>query len=112
MKLSNLWEALTAIGTVGAVLVALFGDWIKRTVVPPRLDVELSNTRGLRIPVNLLSPDGSQRESEARFYHVRVSNMRRRSDAHQVQLYLVRLDHIMVSASLREKASPDPILLT
>jgi hypothetical protein len=93
MKLSNLWEALTAIGTVGAVLVALFGDWIKRTVVPPRLDVELSNTRGLRIPVNLLSPDGSQRESEARFYHVRVSNMRR-------GLMLIRFNSISFGSTI------------
>ncbi len=81
-----------AIGTLGAVIVALFGHWLRSHVAPPQLKLSLSDARGVRTPTTLIAPDGTTRQTESRWYHVRVENQRRWSPATQVQVYLLRIE--------------------
>lgn len=67
-------EWWVAIGTIGAVLVALFGDWLKRWVFPPRFSLSLKSPSGVLTPVNLTAPDGTVSTKPGRYYHIRVTN--------------------------------------
>lgn len=63
-----------AIGTLGAVLIALFGDRWKRWLFPPRFKISLKSQAGAPTPVTLTAPDGTVRTEKGRYYHVRVAN--------------------------------------
>lgn len=82
-----------AIGTVGAVAVALFRDKLLSFVFPPRLLLELKDERGTKTRTFLKNPDdGTQRETVGRWYHGRVKNGRRWSPAAEVQVFLLRVE--------------------
>lgn len=85
-------QVATAIGTIGAVVVALFGSWLRGKLTPPKLILSLKDPQGTRTPVTLTDPDGSQRQSAGRWYHIRIENRRRWSPAHQVQVFLLRVE--------------------
>jgi hypothetical protein len=85
-------NALTAVATVGAVVVALFFDRMRARFFPPLLNLQLINPKGVRTTVRLTSPDGSQRDEAGRYYHLRASNGRRWSQASHVQVFLVRVE--------------------
>lgn len=70
-------QVAIAVGTISAVLVALFGGWLRGRLAPPRLTLRLENADGVKTPVSLTAPDGSTRETMGRWYHVRVFNERR-----------------------------------
>jgi len=84
-------NVFVAAGTIGAVLVALFGDWIKYKLFSTQLELALTNPLGTRAPVRLLF-EGQARLEGARYYHVRVSNPRRWPPATQVQVYLLQVE--------------------
>jgi hypothetical protein len=86
-------SALAALGTLLAVIVALFGGRFRSAFFRPRLQLNLRNLEGEPTKVELQSPDGTSRMEDARYYHVRVSNMSRRRwpTATNVQVYLVRV---------------------
>ncbi len=89
----NFWSAATAVGTIGAVVVALFGNWLRAHLTPPKLTLRLKDERGTKTPVTITAPsDGSQRQTEGRWYHATVENRRRWSPAHGVQVFLLRLE--------------------
>jgi hypothetical protein len=91
----NWWVNLAvAVGTLGAVFAALFGDWFRSrfTFLQPRLLLRLTNTRGSPSVISLTSPDGSSRREDARFYHLSVVNERRWRTATQVQVHLMRIE--------------------
>ena len=86
-------QALTALGTVGAVLVALFNHWIKARLLPPRLRIRLDNPQGMPSPADITRPDGSTHRVPSRWYHLRVENLRRAvAPAAGVQVFLQRLE--------------------
>jgi hypothetical protein len=88
-------DLLVAIGTIGAVLVALFGQAFRSKFFPPKLKVALDDPRGHKTPVSLIPPPGSGQEprtEEAFYFHVRVSNLRRWSPATQVRVDLLRVE--------------------
>jgi hypothetical protein len=64
------WVAQVAIGigTIGAVIVALFGDWLRTYFMPPRLRLVLENPRGVESPCIIKLNDGTTRTSESRWY--------------------------------------------
>ncbi len=74
-------NALVALGTIGAVIVALFHDYFK---LAPQLCLRLLSDRGEKVRFG----DGV----EGRFYHLRVQNNRRWSMATSTGLHLVRLE--------------------
>lgn len=89
----NWWVQFgVAVGTLAAVFVALFGDWLKAKLFRPDLTLSLVNPRGELTTAVLMSPSGETREEKARFYHVRVSNRVRWPTATQVQVHLIRLE--------------------
>ncbi len=85
-------NAAIAVGTIGAVIVALFGGWIRARLFSPRLTLSLVSPLGERMPVTLTSPDGQSRQGEARYYNIRVTNQARWPKATQVRLYLIRVE--------------------
>lgn len=85
-------QVAIAVGTIAAVIVALFGGWLRARFAPPKLVLGLENELGVKTPVNLTAPDGSTREALSRWYHVRVDNKRRWSPATQVQVFLLRIE--------------------
>lgn len=81
-----------AIGTLAAAIIALFGGWLRAHIVPPKLQLSLQNVRGVHSPCILTSPDGVQRESESRWYHAKVENLKRWSPATQTQVLLLNIE--------------------
>lgn len=88
-------DALTAIGTVGAVAVALFGQFLPR-LFPPRLRVSMVNPHGVHQRVRLVVDTGGAipvaRDVWARYYHLEVRNARRWAKAHNVRLMLLKIE--------------------
>ena len=80
-----------ALATTLAVLVALFGGWLRAQLTPPKLRLSLQNACGVPTPCILTSPDGNQRQSEGRWYHVKVENDRRFSPATQTQVLMLEI---------------------
>ncbi len=90
----NWWVQLAvAVGTVGAVLVALFGQGFRAKYFPPKLSLTIPDPGGEKTIVRVVSgqiPEG--RPEDARYYRIRVSNRRRWSPANQVQVVLLRVE--------------------
>jgi hypothetical protein len=84
-----------AVGTIGAVFVALFGDWLRAKFT--RLRVQVVNRLGVPTPTVRQTRLGDQvahvgAGPQARYYHVRVSNLRPRFLAHQVNVFLLPVE--------------------
>jgi len=85
-------NAIVAFGTVGAVIVALFGSGIQARLFPPKLLLTIDNPLGDATPVMVRGPQGSSRPEQARFYRLRVSNPKRWPKATQVRVQLLRIE--------------------
>ena len=84
-----------AVGTLSAVVVALFGDRIRASLFRPELQLRLLKPEGEETRVTLRSSkDGQEkmRDEDARYYHVQVTNKRRWPVANQVQVHLLRVE--------------------
>lgn len=73
-------QAIAAVLTLLAVLVAIFQDWIRYTLIPPKLKIELHNTKGELIIYG--------EEKKTIFYHLKVVNYRKWSPAKNCQVLL------------------------
>jgi hypothetical protein len=89
-----IFQAAIALSTFLAVVIALFGDWIKTRLFRPQLRLTLDAPRGVFQKTQLLLPDGSNRLADSRYYHLRVRNTNtlRWPIATQVQVYLQRIE--------------------
>jgi hypothetical protein len=76
-------NVLVALGTIGAVVVALFG----KKFYPPKLQVTLANPLG-----ELAEWQREGKKHAARFYQARVTNKRRWSPGTNPSLYLMRVE--------------------
>jgi hypothetical protein len=94
MDCSGFWPAfingLVAFGTLSAVIVALFGNWIRLTFFPPLLKVQLLNSEGEKI--SMRDSKTGQIVDEARYYHLVVSNDRRWFTATNTDVHLTQID--------------------
>jgi hypothetical protein len=81
-----------AVGTIGAVFAALFGQRMRAWLFKPRLVLSVPNPRGEWQQVRLRSPNGDVRTEQARFYHLRVTNAAGWPKATDVQVFLVRIE--------------------
>src|ERR1700676_4833591 len=68
-------NVLVAIGTIGAVIVALFGDWFRFKLFRPTLNIRLLDPEG-EAPLLMPDPNGVIADF-ARWYQFRVGNSRR-----------------------------------
>jgi hypothetical protein len=96
-----------AVGTIGAVLAALFGDWIRAAIFKPRLTLELASVVGEATTVQLTAPSGESRPEKARYHHLRVANRAAWPKASQVQVYLVRIEEPGPDGTLQVKWAGD-----
>jgi hypothetical protein len=86
-------QAVVAIATTAAVLVALFGDWLKAKCFSPRLVLKLSNRRqGVATKATLTAPDGAARSEDARYFYLTVSNSGRWPVANDVRVCLMKIE--------------------
>jgi hypothetical protein len=89
----------TAVGTVGAVVVALFGESLRRQFMPPKLLMRLSTRsgEGEKAATVITRPVGAggqltQAQTISRWYHVHVENQRWVTvPATEVQVWWVEL---------------------
>jgi hypothetical protein len=99
---SDLIAGVEAFGTLAVAIAAIWGDWIRAKLLPPRLRLELSDPEGQRIPqvIEYVAPPGFQiinppQESHvARYYHLIVSNDKPFAVAHEVQIVMTRLEGV------------------
>jgi hypothetical protein len=78
----NWWvQVAVAVGTIGAVLLALFGQAFRAKFFPPKLTLQLDQD-------SELSYEGEEK-IPARYYHLRVANSRRWSPTHEVRVVLL-----------------------
>ena len=96
-----------AVATFGAVLVALFGDWIRARLFKPHLSLALVSPVGESTTLQVVSPSGDSPTEKARFYHVRVSNKVPWPKASQVQVYLIRVEEPGPDGALQVKWASD-----
>jgi hypothetical protein len=91
-------EWLTAIGTIGAVVVALFGPlfgrWLRAHLAAPRLEIRLGQggKNGVRVGVRQGPIDGKQIDTVGRWYRLCVENKRRWSPAKDVRMLLLNFE--------------------
>jgi hypothetical protein len=86
------WVRLAGtVATLLAVVVALFGDYLRATLFQPKLTLDLVSPIGNKTPVDIKSNDQVRKEM-ARYYHVRLSNHRKWPKATQAQVYLVGVE--------------------
>lgn len=87
--------SIAAAGTWAAVMVALFGDWLRAKLFPLHLDLELVDSSGdLTIQDRNWIDDNKvpqHRRAKARYYYVVVRNTGRVRIAHDVQIMLIDL---------------------
>jgi len=92
-----------AVGTVGAVFVALFGEAFRAKFFPPHLSLRLADALGEGTRVSIFPPPGvttQPRPEDARYYHLLVTNSRRWSPATETRVVLLQV----------EQPGPDGIL--
>jgi hypothetical protein len=87
----------SALFTLGAVLVALFLRELRAKFRPPILKIDLARPNGLSVSVDLYPPHQAipvnPRREKSRYYHVRVSNPRRKADVvNGVTVTLLRVE--------------------
>jgi hypothetical protein len=87
-------EAATATGTIGAVIVALFGGWLRAHLAAPRLEIRLGQggKNGVRVGVRQGPIDGKQIDTVGRWYRLCVENKRRWSPAKDVRMLLLNFE--------------------
>ncbi len=93
-----LWVFLSAVGTIGAVVVALFGEPLKRRLFPPSLQLSLRDPRGETVTVRqtrggaaVLAPIITR---QARYYHLIVSNSKRWPTVQDVRVLLLEVQEL------------------
>jgi hypothetical protein len=94
----NWWVSFaTAVGTVGAVLVALFSEPIRRRFFAPTLQISLSvnpgeGTKADTKVVTHVNGQLQERVTHSRWFHVVVNNTRRQfTPAHEVRVWMLEL---------------------
>jgi hypothetical protein len=81
-------KAVSAIGTVSAVIVALFGAKLRSVLIPPRLTLSLKERRGLRVGFTIPIDGGSYARTYARWYFARVESGKRWNSADGVYIFI------------------------
>ena len=84
----EIWTILTAIGTIGTVIVALFGENIRNTLFAPRLNMTIEKPTG--VIETIPNPD-NKTVNKVRFYNLLVLNIRKKP-AIESQVYIRKIE--------------------
>jgi len=88
-------SAIQALGTLSVAVAAIWGDWLRSYLLPPRLRIELLDPRDKPITQTRQIQQGGQlvrQDSEARYYHLRLSNDKPFAVAHEAQVVFTRIE--------------------
>jgi hypothetical protein len=116
-ELTRFWldwsvQLLVAVGTIGAVVVALFGDAIKAKFV--KLTLSIYDRDGVYSPtsnpVYFVGQVVGQAAGEARFYQLRVDNERRLVSAERVTVWLLQVMQFGDDGSTRSWTGELPLI--
>lgn len=89
---SNWTDVLTAIGTISAVAAAVFVSFIPK-LFRPILEIGVRDAFGVRQQVLLEIPNSAySRDAWAQYFHIEVRNQRRWVKAHNVAVFLLRME--------------------
>lgn len=91
-----------AIGTLLAVAAALFGSWFQDRYFPAVLILKLVSKHGERTVIEGPDAAGYPGESAARFYHIRITNKRRRALANNTLIYMTRIEERIGDGQYKE----------
>jgi hypothetical protein len=116
----NWWvQLLIGLSTLAAVLVALFGSWIRYKVYPPKLRIRLLSRDGeeadtqFQMPIDtgggaiIYNGNVPPIPAKSRWYHIHVSNDRRWAEATDVQVLLKRLEELDAAGQFKVKWAGD-----
>jgi hypothetical protein len=78
------------IGTWAVATIALFGGWLRSKLA--RLTLALKEPKGLKVPHVIPRGDGSEEQTEARWYFARVENARRWISADGVYIIIISVE--------------------
>ena len=108
MKSYKIWnlviQAAVAVGTLLLAFIAIWGDRIRSRYLGPKLKVSLLNPWGELNPLN----DGRQ----CRNYHLKVTNNRQGTPAHNTQVLLMKIFRSAANGALVDKSFSGPLQLT
>jgi hypothetical protein len=86
-------NAAVAVATFLAVFVALFGDWVRAMIFPPKLTILLRDPHGENaLESASLGAFGPSGERNARYYHLTVENQKNWPRAKRMRPFLVKID--------------------
>jgi hypothetical protein len=96
-------QGAVAVGTLILAIIAIWGDRIRSSWCGPKLKVSLLNPMGELNPLN----DGRQ----CRNYHLKVTNNRKGTPAHNVQVFL-KIFRSAADGTLVDRSFSGPLQLT
>jgi len=97
-------QAAAAVGTLILALYAIWGNFIRSRYFGPKLKVFLLNPTGELNPLN----DGRQ----CRNYHLKVTNSRKGTPAHNTQVFLMKIFRSAADGTLVDRSFSGPLQLT
>ena len=97
-------QIVAVLATLLLAILAIWGNSIRARLVGPKLKLKLFNPEGERINLS----NGSQ----ARYYHVRVTNERRSAQANNVRVVLTKVMRPAADGSIPLDSLSGPIQLT
>lgn len=83
---SIIFQGLTAVGTITVTIMAIWGDWVRSHLVPPKLTIRAHNLRGNVTVFSSSHPDLNNKR--VIYYHLKVVNSRPWSPAKNCRVLL------------------------
>jgi len=108
ISLDQAIQIAVAVGTVAVAILAIWGDRVRHLFgLGPRLHVSLDDPEGESIAI----AEGAGRSTPARYYHIRVKNSHRWSQATNVRVVIVGLSRPAADGTLAPQPLSGPLQL-
>lgn len=100
----------SAVGTTCAVVVAIWGDALRRFILRPRLELRLDNPTGVEVPTSARDAHNiPMMPILATWLHVNTSNPTRWFSAEDVEVYLLRVEQKQQGKWIEAWVGPSPL---
>ena len=104
--LSLIIQGFVAIGTILAALIAIFHEWFKTKLTPPKLSLELCNDSDLNE-----WKGGTINTGRVLFYHLKVINHKKNIPARNCAVLLKEISHQLPNGKFQRKQFNYPLQL-